>query len=76
MSHPPIGHAMCVESGELPLTAPEATIIVVILVLAIVLALAGMPSLSVLVLLAESVDTGIRLIRRLWAAKRFPSGRG
>ncbi|MET7906169.1 hypothetical protein ABZS86_33805 [Streptomyces sp. NPDC005355] len=67
---------MCVESGELPLTAPEATIIVVILVLAIVLALAGMPSLSVLVLLAESVDTGIRLIRRLWAAKRFPSGRG
>ncbi|MGW2748109.1 hypothetical protein [Streptomyces sp. NPDC001450] len=63
-------------SGELPLTVPEVTIVVVVLVLAAVLALAGMPSLSVLVLLAESADTGLRLVGRLRGAKPLPAGRG
>ncbi|KDN74842.1 hypothetical protein DF19_27550 [Streptomyces olindensis] len=56
--------------GDLPLTAPEATVVVVVLVLAVLLALAGMPALSVLVLLAETTDTGLRLIRRARSGKQ------
>lgn len=75
MPHSAVGHAACVTSGELPLTASEVTIVVVVLVLAAVLALAGMPSLSVLVLLTESADTGLRLVGRLRGTKPLPAGR-
>lgn len=70
MSYLPLTGTACVESGGLPLTAPEATIIVVVLVLATALALAGMPSLSILVLLTKASSTGVRLIHRLRAAER------
>jgi hypothetical protein len=68
MSH--TARAACVVPGDLPLTAPEATVVVVVLVLAVLLALAGMPALSVLVLLAETTDTGLRLIRRARSGKQ------
>ncbi|MFG3010097.1 hypothetical protein ACGFZB_06510 [Streptomyces cinerochromogenes] len=76
MTQPHVDQAMCVSSGEMPLTVPEVTIVVVVLVLAVVLALAGMPTLSVLVLLAESTDTAIRLIRRLRVSQRLTARRG
>ncbi|OSY42568.1 hypothetical protein BG653_04728 [Streptomyces platensis] len=76
MSHLPLPGAACVESGEPPLTTPEATIIVIVLVLATLLALAGLPSLSVFVLLAEAIDTGLRLARRLPATHRADAQRG
>lgn len=65
----------CVGPGEPPITTPEATVIVIVLVLATALALAGLPSLSVFVLLAEATDTGVRLVRRLRAARRSPDKR-
>ncbi|QTI87213.1 hypothetical protein [Streptomyces sp. AgN23] len=75
MSRQPLG-AACVESGALPLTWPHVTIVVVVLILSVILALAGMPSLSVLVLLAEATDTGLRLARRLSAAKPLMTEQG
>ncbi|WP_406117640.1 hypothetical protein [Streptomyces sp. NBC_00989] len=68
MSH--TARATCVVTGDRPLNAPEATVVVVVLVLAVLLALAGMPALSVLVLLAETTDSGLRLVRRARSAKR------
>lgn len=62
--------AACVMPGDRPLTAPETTIVVVVLVLAVLLALAGMPSLSVLILLAETTDTGLRLVCRARSGKQ------
>ncbi|WP_369211119.1 hypothetical protein [Streptomyces flavofungini] len=62
-------------SDNQPLTAPEATVIVVVLVLAVILAVMGMPGLSVLVLLAEATDTGLRLVRRARLTKQAaPAG--
>ncbi|WP_329112901.1 hypothetical protein [Streptomyces sp. NBC_01465] len=68
MSHRPI-HAECVESGPAPLTVPEATVVVIVVVLAAILALAGLPSLSALVLIVEAATTGVKLARRLFQPK-------
>ncbi|MFT9474495.1 hypothetical protein [Streptomyces sp. 11-1-2] len=65
MSH--TARAACVVPGHRPLTAPEATDVPV---LAVLLALAGMPALSVLILLAETADTGLRLARRARSGKQ------
>ncbi|MEU6244002.1 hypothetical protein [Streptomyces sp. NPDC047024] len=65
-----IASAACVVPGRRPLTAPEATVVVVVLVLAVLLAMAGMPTLSVLVLLAKAADVGLLLIRRARSGKR------
>ncbi|MFJ5595710.1 hypothetical protein ACIQCG_38985 [Streptomyces noursei] len=62
--------AACVVPADRPLTGPEATIIVVVLVLAVLLALTGMPALSVLVLLTQATDTGLRLVRRTRSGKQ------
>ncbi|WKU42624.1 hypothetical protein Q3V23_00230 [Streptomyces sp. VNUA116] len=63
------------ESGERPLTAPEATVIVIVLVLSVVLALTSMPTLSVILLLTESTATGLRLARRLHVTMRLAKTR-
>ncbi|KOG64697.1 hypothetical protein ADK76_08505 [Streptomyces griseoflavus] len=68
MSHPLAG-AACVEAPAVPLTGPEAAVVVIVVVLAVLLALTGMPGLSVFVLLAEATGIGVRLARRLRAAK-------
>ncbi|MDX2692163.1 hypothetical protein [Streptomyces ipomoeae] len=68
MSH--TARAACVVPGDRPLTGPETTVVVVVLILAVLLALAGMPALSVLVLLAEATETGFRLVRRARSGKR------
>ncbi|MGW2818251.1 hypothetical protein [Streptomyces sp. NPDC001415] len=57
--------AACVQSGPAPLTAPETTIVVIVLILATILALAGLPSLSVTVLLTEAAATGVKLAHKL-----------
>ena len=62
--------AACVVPADRPLSGPEATVVVVVLVLAVLLALAGMPTLSVLVLLAKATDTGLRLVRRVRSGKQ------
>lgn len=61
--------AACVQSGPTPLTAPEAIVIIIVLVLAGALALAGMPSISVIVLLTEATTIGVKLARRLYGAR-------
>jgi hypothetical protein len=48
-----------------PLTAPEAGVLVVIIIIAGVLAVAGLPAVSVLVLIAEALSLGTRLLARL-----------
>lgn len=58
-------HAHCVEPQTRPLTFPEVTLIIVVIVLAVVLSLAGMPTLGVLVLLGEACSFGVRLVRRM-----------
>lgn len=65
----PLSGAACVTCGEPPIAVPEATVIVIVLVLATVLALTGLPSLSAFVLMAEAVSTGSRVARRLRAAR-------
>lgn len=57
--------AACVQSGPTPLTAPEAVVIIIVLILASALALAGMPSISVIVLLTEATTIGVKLARRV-----------
>ncbi|MFI0766166.1 hypothetical protein ACH4TQ_14975 [Streptomyces sp. NPDC021218] len=76
MSHQPPISAACVESGSPPLTWPHVTIVVVVLILSAALALAGMPYVSAIVLLTEATDTGIRLVRRLRAAKPLMTEQG
>ncbi|MEV2211189.1 hypothetical protein AB0H86_06790 [Streptomyces sp. NPDC050997] len=44
---------------------PEAGVLVVIIIVAAALAVAGLPALSVFVLMAEAVSLGIRLLVRL-----------
>ncbi|MFS0697826.1 hypothetical protein [Streptomyces nitrosporeus] len=55
--------AMCGTSR--PLTAPEAAVLIVIIIVAGVLAVAGLPTVSVLVLVVEAVSLGRRLLVRL-----------
>ncbi|MFB6564075.1 hypothetical protein ACFCYH_35205 [Streptomyces sp. NPDC056400] len=52
-------------AGESPLTAPEAVIIVIVLVIAAALALSGLPGLSVLVLVGDALTIGVRFARRI-----------
>ncbi len=59
----------CVQSGPAPLTAPEAVVIIIVLILAGALALAGMPSISVIVLLTEATTIGVKLARRLCGSR-------
>ncbi|MGW2721155.1 hypothetical protein [Streptomyces sp. NPDC001492] len=67
---PDVTRAECVVFDSRPLTTPEAIIIVVVLVLSGLLALVGMPTLSVLMLLTGSTDTAFRLIRRVRLVKQ------
>ncbi|MEV7252593.1 hypothetical protein [Streptomyces cyaneofuscatus] len=55
--------AMCDTSR--PLTAPEAAVLIVIIIVAAVLAAAGLPTVSVLVMVVEAVALGLRLLVRL-----------
>ncbi|MCC9707159.1 hypothetical protein E4N62_18905 [Streptomyces sp. MNU76] len=55
----------CLVHGPRPLTAPEAVVIVIVLVLSVTLVMAGMPSLAVFVLMGEACSLGARLVRRL-----------
>ncbi len=48
-----------------PLTAPEAAVLIVIIIVAAVLACVGLPAVSVLVLVVEAVSLGLRLLARL-----------
>ncbi|MET9079949.1 hypothetical protein ABZX95_49695 [Streptomyces sp. NPDC004232] len=41
------------------------TVVVVVVILAALLALAGLPTLSVLVLLAKATDIGLRMVRQM-----------
>ncbi|GAA4704310.1 hypothetical protein [Streptomyces youssoufiensis] len=71
MSESDSARAACVVTEpERSLNGPEAAIVVVVVILAVLLALAGMPALSVVVLLAEATDTGVRLVRRARLGKR------
>ncbi|MFI6494699.1 hypothetical protein [Streptomyces sp. NPDC050564] len=49
--------AACVESEPRPVTVPEATVIVIVLVLAAVLAVMGQPTVSVFVIAAQLMIT-------------------
>ncbi|MEU5303310.1 hypothetical protein ACH4YO_04290 [Streptomyces noursei] len=55
----------CLVHGPRPLTAPEAVVIVIVLVCSVTLVMAGMPSLAVPVLIGEACDFGARLVQRL-----------
>ncbi|MFI2077575.1 hypothetical protein [Streptomyces triculaminicus] len=69
--------AACVDGvTPRPLTPADVTVIIIVVVLAVVLALTGMSTLSVVVLLAESTATGVRLARRLRATRLTRSGAG
>jgi hypothetical protein len=48
-----------------PLTAPEAGVLIVIVIVAAVLATAGLPTASVILLIAEAVSLGTGLLLRL-----------
>ncbi|MFG2593654.1 hypothetical protein [Streptomyces sp. NPDC048438] len=52
-----------------PLTAPEAAVLIVIIIVAAVLAAVGLPAVSVLVLVLEAVSLGRRLLVRLRRAR-------
>ncbi|WP_210582089.1 hypothetical protein [Streptomyces sp. GESEQ-4] len=47
------------------MTAPEASVLIVIVIVAAVLAAAGLPTLSVLVLITEALSLGTCLLLRL-----------
>lgn len=53
-------------AGEPPLTAPEAVIIVIVVLVAAALAWAGLPSLSVLVLVGDALTLGVRFAKRIY----------
>ncbi|MCX4966766.1 hypothetical protein OHA98_18375 [Streptomyces sp. NBC_00654] len=48
-----------------PLTVPEVVVLIVIVVAATVLAVAGLPAISATVLIVEAAALGVRLLRRL-----------
>lgn len=66
--------ALCVESGTPSLGWMDVLVIVIVLVLAALLMLAGLPGLSVFVVLVEAVSTGYRLVRGLRTVKLVPAG--
>ncbi|MFB7825338.1 hypothetical protein [Streptomyces hydrogenans] len=66
--------APCVESATPSLGWKDFLVIVIVIVLAALLMLAGLPGLSVLVVLAEATSTGYRLARRLRTVKLVPAG--
>ena len=60
--------AACVESKPHPVTVPEATVIVIVLVLSTVLAVLGQPTVSVFVIAAHLVLTRVFRAEALTAA--------
>ncbi|MEU9086057.1 hypothetical protein [Streptomyces sp. NPDC048357] len=60
-------HAPCGASSTAPrpLTAPEIAAVIVIVVIAVGLAVAGLEFLSMIVLVAEATTLGMRLMRHL-----------
>ena len=48
-----------------PLTGPEAGVLIVIIIVAAVLAIAGLPAASVILLIAEATSLGTGLLLRL-----------
>ncbi|WP_158754488.1 hypothetical protein [Streptomyces sp. NRRL F-2580] len=71
MNHTPCGAS---SAAPRPLTAPETGAVIVIVVIAVGLAVAGLEFLSMAVLVAEATTLGIRLLRRLRSSSISSNG--
>ncbi|MFF2779505.1 hypothetical protein ACFVU3_31985 [Streptomyces sp. NPDC058052] len=66
--------APCTDSGTPSMgTTKDFLVVVIVIVIAALLLLAGLPGLSVFIVLAEAVSFGYRLARRLRTVKLVPA---